>query len=246
VFHLTQKITFYLPKPNMTEKIEKSVSDALKIESKISEIAFVADLIPGVIIIHNLPEFRVVYMSQMGLNGLDKKLEEISILTNKEYHNNFFNPDDAADYVPKILSLLERNTDDMVTFFQQVRTTQHHDWVWYLSAIKILLRDEDEKPMLTITIAMAIDPQHHVTAKVSRLLDENNFLRKHFQQFARLSKRECDVLKWLALGKSSAEIAEILFISVATVETHRKNIKQKLNVKNIYELSQYARAFDLI
>ena len=71
-------------------------------------------------------------------------------------------------------------------------------------------------------------------------------MRKNFQLFAQLGKRECEVLKHLALGKTSAEIGEQLFISAATVETHRKNIKQKLAVNSLYELTEYARAFDLI
>jgi hypothetical protein len=48
------------------------------------------------------------------------------------------------------------------------------------------------------------------------------------------------------LGKSTTEIATELFISATTAETHRRNIKQKLNAPTIFELSQYARAFDLI
>jgi DNA-binding CsgD family transcriptional regulator len=50
----------------------------------------------------------------------------------------------------------------------------------------------------------------------------------------------------MALGKTSAETATQLFISTSTVETHRKNIKQKLDTNSYYEVCKYARAFDLI
>ncbi|MNT99653.1 DNA-binding transcriptional activator SdiA [compost metagenome] len=50
----------------------------------------------------------------------------------------------------------------------------------------------------------------------------------------------------MALGKTSLETAEQLFIAQTTVETHRKNIKQKLNTNSYYEICQYARAFDLV
>ncbi|MNY67725.1 transcriptional regulator FimZ [compost metagenome] len=50
----------------------------------------------------------------------------------------------------------------------------------------------------------------------------------------------------MALGKSSAETAEQLFIAPETVKTHRKNIKQKLDTNSYYEICQYARAFDLV
>jgi DNA-binding CsgD family transcriptional regulator len=47
------------------------------------------------------------------------------------------------------------------------------------------------------------------------------------------------VLRLVALGKSSCEIADELFISIETVNTHRKLIKQKLGIS-------YAHAFDVI
>ncbi|MEJ7779893.1 MAG: helix-turn-helix transcriptional regulator [Daejeonella sp.] len=85
-----------------------------------------------------------------------------------------------------------------------------------------------------------------MTGKASRLLEENNFLRRNFSKFSKLSLRECEVLKKLALGNSSAETAEELFISLSTVDTHRKNIRRKLETTSYYELCLYARSFDLI
>jgi two-component system NarL family response regulator len=55
-----------------------------------------------------------------------------------------------------------------------------------------------------------------------------------------LGRREKDVLRQLAKGKRSAEIAEILGIAVGTVETHRRNIKQKLGLYSTAELTRYA------
>lgn len=49
-----------------------------------------------------------------------------------------------------------------------------------------------------------------------------------------------------ALGKSATDTAEVLFISLNTVETRRKNIKQKLDTTAYFDLCQYARAFDLV
>jgi DNA-binding CsgD family transcriptional regulator len=108
------------------------------------------------------------------------------------------------------------------------------------------MRDENGKALLTYTIAIPIDSMHHLGAKAERLLAENNFLRSHYNEFARLSDRECDILKLMALGKSSQETAEALFISRTTVETHRRNIKRKLKTTSFFDLCQYARAFDLI
>jgi DNA-binding NarL/FixJ family response regulator len=58
--------------------------------------------------------------------------------------------------------------------------------------------------------------------------------------FSLLSAREREVLQLLAEGKSTAQIAESLYISVKTVETYRQHIMEKLNIRSIAELTKYA------
>jgi two-component system, NarL family, response regulator NreC len=55
-----------------------------------------------------------------------------------------------------------------------------------------------------------------------------------------LSGREVDVLRLIALGHTNAEIAQQLFLSVRTVETHRSHIQQKLRLSTRAELVGYA------
>ena len=55
-----------------------------------------------------------------------------------------------------------------------------------------------------------------------------------------LSHRELDVLRLIALGHTNTEIAEQLFLSVRTVESHRAHIQQKLRLSKRSELVRYA------
>lgn len=55
-----------------------------------------------------------------------------------------------------------------------------------------------------------------------------------------LSEREIEVLRLIALGHTNAEIAEQLFLSVRTVETHRAHVQQKLGLSRRAELVRYA------
>ena len=55
-----------------------------------------------------------------------------------------------------------------------------------------------------------------------------------------LSEREREVLKMLALGHTNQEIAEVLYISVRTAETHRAHIMRKLQLSTRAELVRYA------
>jgi len=61
-----------------------------------------------------------------------------------------------------------------------------------------------------------------------------------------LSDREREVLRLLALGNTNQEIAQQLFISVRTAETHRAHIMQKLHLTSRAELVRYALAQGLL
>jgi len=55
-----------------------------------------------------------------------------------------------------------------------------------------------------------------------------------------LTTRERQILKLIAEGKSSKEIADLLFISARTVDNHRANMMEKLNLKKATDLVKYA------
>jgi DNA-binding NarL/FixJ family response regulator len=59
-------------------------------------------------------------------------------------------------------------------------------------------------------------------------------------ELGRLSGREREVLQLIAEGKSSAEVGELLHISVRTVDTHRHNIMTKLEIHSIAGLTKFA------
>ena len=67
------------------------------------------------------------------------------------------------------------------------------------------------------------------SVKEEKVIDENA-----------LTDREVDVLKLVAKGHSTAEIAKILNISNYTVETYKKSLRKKTNVKNAVGLAMYA------
>lgn len=62
----------------------------------------------------------------------------------------------------------------------------------------------------------------------------------------RLTTREIEIIKLLAKGLSSPDIAEKLFISENTVETHRRNILRKTNTHSTVELINYSRSNHII
>jgi DNA-binding NarL/FixJ family response regulator len=84
----------------------------------------------------------------------------------------------------------------------------------------------------------------YFSPKVGRLLREEHVeqLRREGRadSFELLTAREREVLQLVAEGNSNKEIAERLFLSVLTVETHRKKILDKLHLRGTPELVLYA------
>jgi two-component system response regulator NreC len=61
-----------------------------------------------------------------------------------------------------------------------------------------------------------------------------------------LTEREVDILRLIALGHTNAEIAEQLFLSVRTVESHRARVQQKTGLTTRAELVRYALDNDIV
>lgn len=219
----------------------------IKIREKIAEISHAIQELPCVVIVHNVQnEFHVEFMSQLGVEMLGITQEEL-ISLGSEYYERYFNPEESREHNEKVLELLSKSDGEQIfSFFQQVKVKSSQTWKWFMTTLKIFMFDDENRPLLIVTTAFPIDPEHQITTKVARLLEENNFLRKNNHNFCKLSKREKEVLTLMVCGNGSQEIAEQLFISVNTVKTHRKKILQKLEVKNAFDLNKYARAFDLI
>lgn len=207
-----------------------------------------AELMPGVVVVHELKEkdFRTVFMSSRGLDQLGVSLQELSDMGSK-YHERFFNNEDMEDFMVKLRQLLQ-NKDPLetFTFFQQVKFKDREEWVWHMGSIRIFHQAADGTPTHLVTVSFPVDRMKHIPNKAERLLAENEFFRENLNKFLNMGKRAKEVLRLVALGKSSAEIAEELNISIETVNTHRKNIKKKLGISSNYEFAEYARAYDLI
>jgi DNA-binding NarL/FixJ family response regulator len=71
---------------------------------------------------------------------------------------------------------------------------------------------------------------------------EAGYFMDDFMKEYLLTKREYDILLLMAKGQSSVEIGEKLFISAATVSTHRRNILKKLGLKRTSEIMSLALA----
>lgn len=99
-------------------------------------------------------------------------------------------------------------------------------------------------PQLKEAIFKALDGQIVYSDEVRIILSQPS--QKQLQGIPKLTKRETEILHLIAEGKTSGQIAAQLFLSVLTVDTHRKNLMQKLEVKNAAELIRAAVQHQLL
>lgn len=102
-----------------------------------------------------------------------------------------------------------------------------------------------ESPMSEIKEAMkfCIHGNRYICQRMTEVLLAPS---QDVEEKINLTKTETEILKDIALGMTTKEIAEKRFSSFHTVNTHRKNIFRKLNVNNVHEATKYALRAGLV
>jgi two-component system, NarL family, response regulator NreC len=126
--------------------------------------------------------------------------------------------------------------------------SMHSDESYILRALSAgvkgyLLKDSAEQDILPAVRTVAEGRPYFSPVIAAMLLDEYlQTMRKHKvkDSYDLLSDREKEVLQLLAEGKSNKEVAAVLNLSPYTVESHRTNLMQKLNLHNTAEIVLYA------
>jgi DNA-binding NarL/FixJ family response regulator len=105
-----------------------------------------------------------------------------------------------------------------------------------------LLKDSASEELMSCIRAVAAN-QPYLSPKITDVVlkDYLSTLSKaEPSAFSVLTAREREVLQLIAEGKSTKQIAFALHVSVKTVETHRQQMMEKLNLRSIAELTKYA------
>lgn len=78
-----------------------------------------------------------------------------------------------------------------------------------------------------------------VLKALNKQLKHTSFITEHEQKYKLLTKREKEILSFVANGKTHTEISELLYISAHTVSTHWRNVKKKLAIKKSVDALVY-------
>lgn len=103
----------------------------------------------------------------------------------------------------------------------------------FRSGAKGYLLKNSDKHTIVKAIETVMQDEEYMDDSIKKILLQESITGQRRSIFeVPLTKREKEILKLIAEGLSSQEIADKLYISLRTVETHRLNLNQKLDVKN--------------
>jgi len=173
-----------------------------------------------------------------------------------------------ASAAPEALALLSDRRVDLLLVDLSLREGSGIDLVRDVSArwpaLPILVLSMHEEQLYAERVlragamgyVMKSEPQEKVMAGIRRVLQGETYLsekmaakllrtfsRNHADDatpLERLSDRELQIFRMIGEGRVVKDIAEALFLSPKTVETHKEHIKQKLNLESSNDLLRYA------
>lgn len=105
-------------------------------------------------------------------------------------------------------------------------------------AFSIVLKDASLDEIRT-ALQSVLHSEQFICSRISGLLLNRRLLGRT-KELPVLTVTEKDILKSIALGRTTKEIASDRFSSIHTITTHRKNIFRKLEVNNVHEATKYA------
>ncbi|MCF7803426.1 MAG: response regulator transcription factor [Candidatus Marinimicrobia bacterium] len=137
--------------------------------------------------------------------------------------------------------LLRRDEDIKIIILSMYSNEEYISQVFNSGAQGYILKDSASEELIE-AIQTVHTGGNYITSKLSTLI-VNEYIKpkkKAYDPLDELTEREREVLQLIGEGHTNQQIAEKLFISVKTVETHRTNLSNKLDIHNKSELIRYA------
>lgn len=171
-------------------------------------------------------EVEVVYSTTSGFELLEWLKNETPAVILLDIQMPEINGIDLCKQVKKNFPFIK------IIAFSSFDDTHYIKQIIRSGASGYLLKNADQQTILA-AINMVMDGEEYIDESIKKILIQESISGQRRSLFdIPLTKREKEILKLIADGNSNQEVADKLFISLRTVETHRFNLTQKLDVKN--------------
>jgi DNA-binding NarL/FixJ family response regulator len=151
----------------------------------------------------------------------------------------------SGDSLELVKSVRARFPATRVLIISQQEETLFAERCLRAGADGYVTKQEASEEVLT-AIRTVLDGETYVSRKVAVLVFRRALPRESgeaAQDISKLSDRELHVFQQIGVGLSCAAIAAEMKLSVKTVETHRENMKNKLNIGDSKTLAEFAKAW---
>lgn len=173
-----------------------------------------------------IPEVEVVYSTTSGNALLEWLKNETPAVILLDIQMPEINGIDLCKQVKKNFPSIK------IIAFSSFDDTHYIKQIIRSGASGYLLKNADQQTILT-AINSVMSGEEYIDESIKKILIQESISGQRRSLFdIPLTKREKEILKLIADGNSNQEVADKLFISLRTVETHRFNLTQKLDVKN--------------
>ena len=144
------------------------------------------------------------------------------------------------DSVNELLILQVRfEKADWILFSDELSDDFLRTLLYNTHSFSVLMKDSTREEILR-AFKDAFKGTRYICNYVSNVLINSNKTQNNLNPKQILTITEQEILKEMALGKTTKEIAVKRFVSIHTIMTHRKNIFRKIEVNNVHEATKYA------
>jgi DNA-binding CsgD family transcriptional regulator/PAS domain-containing protein len=188
--------------------------------------------------------YSMVYANKSAYEFLGTTEEEINRLGFK-YILKLIHPENITAIYQLIKFYNDINNSNK-SFSYMYYLKSNKGWEWAYASVKPAIINENGEVRYLIGVGCSIDDILRTKRQVKLFQNNFTFFEDSIHKFLSLTTREKEILKLISDELTSKEIANKLNISPLTVNTYRKNLIEKLNIKSSIRLVKYSLLFDLI
>ncbi len=198
-----------------------------------------SELGPGRIHINWVDDIATNFISRYADKKNKKSTAEL-IEQGAAFVKMLFKPD-SFEFISQPLIQMVKQDDEtlIISILQKVKLACDYEHRWLLVTSRFQKESKE-----VISVSQMFPNEDNLVHTLNKLLKDNIGVRKNINKFNSLTKREKQILKLVAKAYSTKQIAEQLFLSPYTISTHRKNIKQKLQIQSLTDWQIYADALE--
>lgn len=196
----------------------------------------------GNLFVENQKDLSNAFYYKCSTDSLNQVNEDAELIW-LAYFDFFFPSDENVFIHPELFHFLKNKKLNKVHFFfQRDKDQNNRPCKWHFGTTKLIL--QGSKSIDSILFRYAVEIPNSQIKK--RTEEEESYFQKYCNRVLLLSKREKEIVKLIVEGKSSHDISDQLFISIHTVNNHRKSIINKLEISNLCHLTKFAMLFEMV